>query len=332
MVARTRNILLAFALTALSSSSLIILVNLGQPAISNSKLRDTAHRFRDGQPSNSSPKTTQKHVSPSSEQKLTSLNRKQNQVDPRLHSADNRSSGVDSSQAGRVDHSVATSGARMKAAFAQIPLFFEGNQGQTDKQVKFLSRGPGYSLFLTANEAVLRLRSAVYSAQSKRGLRSRQLYLASEKSDISRHYRTAVVRMKFVNANPDSYISGLDQLPGKSSYFIGNDPGQWQTSLTQYAKVKYKEIYPGIDLLFYGSQGKLEYDFVVSAHADLKAIKLQLDGLTGHARIDQSGAVVVRTACGEVFLNKPVIYQLQDGKRRELNGRYALQGRNQVGF
>jgi hypothetical protein len=131
----------------------------------------------------------------------------------------------------------------------------------------------------------------------------------------------AVLRMRLVGANPGAQISGLGELPGKSNYFIGNDPRKWRTSIANFAKVEYKEIYPGIDVVFYGSQGQLEFDFVVAPGADPKAIRFEIVG-AGLARperaqqaapleIDANGDLVISADADEVRLRKPLIYQLQ---------------------
>ena len=86
----------------------------------------------------------------------------------------------------------------------------------------------------------------------------------------------AVVRMKLVGANPQAKVTGLEELPGKSNYFMGNDPKKWRTNVPNYAKVKYAKVYPGVDLVYYGNQGNLEYDFVVSPGANPGRIVLEL--------------------------------------------------------
>ncbi len=133
-----------------------------------------------------------------------------------------------------------------------------------------------------------------------------------------------MLRMKLVGANPQAKVDGLDQLPGKSNYFIGNDPRKWRTNVANYAKVKYKDVYPGVDLVYYGNQGQLEYDFVVKPGADPNQIALDVgaDGVRppggerraeGERRsplhIDPSGNLVVGTEGGEVVFHKPVVYQ-----------------------
>ena len=127
----------------------------------------------------------------------------------------------------------------LSESYGKLPLAFEANQGQTDQQVKFLSRGAGYSLFLTSNEAVLSLRetSGRSAATGKTGALPVPT-AAKEKS--------AVLRMKLIGANAAAEVVGQEELPGKSNYFIGKDPSRWRTNVPQYAKVRYQNVYPSI--------------------------------------------------------------------------------------
>jgi hypothetical protein len=213
---------------------------------------------------------------------------------------------------------------RISEAFGKLPLSFEANGGQVDRQVKFISRGQGYNLFLTSNEAVLSL--------SKSAKQSRQRVAAASGKTTKFHpaRERAVVRMKLVGGNPAAQVQGLDELPAKTNYFIGADPSKWR-SVSNYAKVEYKNVYPGIDLVYYGNQRQLEYDFVVAPGADPGAIKLAFAGTRG-LRIDGNGELVLRTAGGELRQRKPIIYQEVDGARKSVEGRYALKGRREAGF
>ena len=194
-------------------------------------------------------------------------------------------------------------------AYGQLPLSFEANQGQSDQRVKFLSHGRGYSLFLTGDEAVLALKKPVASTARDRKL----------KPAVPSAEAPAVVRMKLVGANGAAKVTGLGELPGKSNYFIGNDPEKWRTNVPNYAKVKYTGVYPGVDLVYYGNQRQLEYDFVVQPGADPRQIALQLvapassqdaaKAKMAALRIDKNGDLVVAAEGGEVIFHKPVVYQ-----------------------
>ena len=234
---------------------------------------------------------------------------------------------------------------KLVESYGRLPLGFEANQGQTDGQVKFLSRGRGYTMFLTQGEAVLSLRkpSAVSNqlsalrkgvalampsagprssrALAPEGLLTRPTdtlfppLIQNPKSQIqnppapsTQHLEPAVLRMKLVGAKPKAKVRGLDELPGKSNYFLGNDPKKWRTNVPNYARVKYEGVYAGIDLLYYGNQGRLEYDFVVSPGADPRAIALSIDG-ADKMEIDAQGDLVLRAESGDVRLHKPLVYQ-----------------------
>src|SRR5215813_4093710 len=133
--------------------------------------------------------------------------------------------------------------------YGSLPLIFEPNQGQTDPQVKFVSRGKGYCLTLTTTEAVLTLRSA-----SRHQSTSARLITAMQEEN------SAVIRMTLIGADAAGVqVFGNDELPGKSNYFIGNDSKKWRTNVRQYAKVRYANLYPAVDLVFYGNQRELEY-------------------------------------------------------------------------
>src|SRR2546425_1653009 len=211
--------------------------------------------------------------------------------------------------------------------YGKLPLSFEANHGQTDRQVKFLSRGSGYSLFLTSNETVLSLsKPAMPAAQHRIDTVAMGQEVAENKA-----ITTTVLRMRLVGANPAAEISGLEELPGKSNYFIGNDPKEWRTNVPNYARVKYRNVYPGVDLLYYGNQRQLEYDFVVRPGADPSRIVLGVQG-ADRLEVDAQGDLVLDTAVGPIHQRKPVIYQEIDGDKKEIAGAYVLTGRHQVGF
>jgi uncharacterized repeat protein (TIGR03803 family) len=275
-------------------------------------------------------------------------------------------------------------------SYGKLPLGFEINKGQTDSRVKFLSRGSGYSLFLTGDEAVLALRKQVQNANGKSQMAkgvwerwssypaafprvfrspaaaqgSADLFSksaafppffrppAAEWRDESVPFTAtnnepkttdALLRMRLVAANPNPRIVGMDQLPGKSNYFIGNDPKNWRTNVPNYAKVKYANVYPGVDLVYYGNQGKLEYDFVVQPGADPNSIQFAISSgeqvgsrqkavgrtaqpqdsepesqssidnrkssIAAPLHVNATGDLVVGTDGGEMIFHKPVVYQ-----------------------
>jgi hypothetical protein len=152
--------------------------------------------------------------------------------------------------------------------YGKLSLAFEANQGQTDPQVKFVSRGAGYNLFLTTTEAVLTLRRA-----------SRHEHDSPRARALPQEQTSAVLHMKLVGANATTTeVSGKDELSSKSNYFIGNDPKKWHTNVRQYARVRYANLYPSVDLVYYGNQRELEYDFILQPGANADAIRLGIGG------------------------------------------------------
>jgi hypothetical protein len=201
---------------------------------------------------------------------------------------------------------------RAGEAYGQLPLSFEVNRGQTDERVKFLSRGPGYGLFLTSGEAVL-------SLSGKRG----------EGQESGR--AATVLRMKMSGANSDPQIVGQDELQAKSNYFSGTDPQKWVAGVPTYQKVLYRDLYRGVDLVYYGKGRQLEYDFVVAPRVDPGLIKLKFEG-ANKLEVNKDGELVLSVAGGEVRQLKPVVYQAIDGERLSVAGNYVLRGGNEVGF
>src|SRR5437762_4095054 len=191
--------------------------------------------------------------------------------------------------------------ARLTDAYRSLPFSFEPNLGQSDARVKFLARTRGMTVFLTATDTVL---------STGRG----------------------AVRMRLVGANSAARIEGLDALPGRSHSFIGRDPGRWRTDVPTYTRVAYRDIYPGIDLVYYGTQERqLEYDFVVGPGADPRAIRLTFDGVD-RLEVNGTGDLVLHVGDTSLRFGKPLVYQRSQGARRKVAGRWAFENRTTVGF
>ncbi|MFZ0138302.1 MAG: SBBP repeat-containing protein, partial [Candidatus Sulfotelmatobacter sp.] len=203
-----------------------------------------------------------------------------------------------------------------RALLGQLPLIFEPNQGQADPQVKFLAHGAGYSLFLDANSAVLAMQTAPSSPSS-----SASAVQPSEQ----------FVRMKLVGANPAATLAGADALPGKSNYIIGNDPQKWHSGIPQFGGVRYARVYPGIDLIFYGNRGRLEFDFRVAPGGDPSQAEMQFEGAN---KLGLSGGDLILTGedAGGLRLQAPQLYQLDGDRHVPVSGRFVLRAANRVGF
>ena len=221
---------------------------------------------------------------------------------------------------------------QLNQAYGQLPLSFEPNVGQASGEVKFLSRGRGYTLYLTGEGVVLALRSQESEVRSQETERETGKWkLENVISQLATKHlpiATGLLRMKLRNANPLGLAKGLDQRPGTVNYFIGSDPKKWRTNVPTYAKVRYKNVYPGIDLIYHNNPtrtGQLEYDFVVASGADPRSISMTIDcdrpsvvssQLSVERRDGQSkialapnGDLIINSAGNEVRFQKPVVYQ-----------------------
>jgi hypothetical protein len=214
--------------------------------------------------------------------------------------------------------SAATSRACAAPMLTNLGLGFEPNVGQTDARVRYLARGSGYTLFLTQTEAVFAL------AEPVRDWRPSSRSIAASLKPASGLNRAAAMRIGFVGANPKASVRGIDRLPGRDNYFVGNDSKHWHPDVPTYDRTKYTGIYPGIDLIFYGSSKTLECDFVVAPGANPNWIRLALGG--GDARIDRAGNLLLRAGSGnDLTLKRPMIYQPSAGREKRLiDGRYVL--------
>lgn len=212
----------------------------------------------------------------------------------------------------------------LDAAYGKLPLAFEANEGQLDAEVKFLSRGSGYSLFLTDSEAVLRLtRSSAGPAASS--------VAAGVKGHGRRAVQSALLKMKLLGASAERKVVCSERLPGLVNYFVGDEPTKWRTDVAIYAKAEFKDVYPGINLVYYGNHRQLEYDYVVAPGADPNRIRLGFEGADS-LHIDEQGDIVAATALGEVRWLKPVIYQQVGDRREPVAGAYELHDRHEVTF
>jgi len=207
-------------------------------------------------------------------------------------------------------------------AYGKLPMSFELNQGQTDEQVKFMCRGSGYSVFLNSGEVVTALRKSLVDEKSAK---SKPAESHKQETDAD-----AVLGMKFVGGNPQPLVAGVDELLGKVNYLIGNDPTKWNTDIPTYAKVKYTQVYPDIDAVFYGNQKNLEFDFIVAPGADPKVIELAFE-TADEIEIDDQGNLVFDIAGDKIRLDEPRVYQEIGGNKQPVTGGYVLNPKSKTG-
>ena len=220
---------------------------------------------------------------------------------------------------------------RWAETYGKLPMSFEENMGQTAREVRYVSHGGKYDLFLTSQEAVVALHPSGHLDFSPRHRFATIRALHEARRNARQADRTTVLRLELEGANPQTQIAGTDPLPGKVNYFTGNDPRKWHTDVPTYAKVKYSGVYPGIDLIFYGNPHSLEYDFIVAPGANPEAVALNVKGAR-KMRINSRGDVIVSVPDGEVVLQKPVIYQQAKGERREVAGGYVIASNHRITF
>jgi Calx-beta domain/Beta-propeller repeat len=212
-----------------------------------------------------------------------------------------------------------------REAYGLLPLSFEANRGQAEGPVDFLARGAGYALFLRSSEAVFVLRGADSGSKTVEGVASR-----SPKPE-TRNQKSKVLRMRLVGANADAHAEGADELAGKANYFVGDDPSKWRTNVSTFGRVRYAEVYAGVDLVYYGNQRQLEYDFRVAPGADARAVSLEFEG-ADKVEVDAAGDLLLRVGGETIRQPKPVVYQETAGARRAVEGGYAVERGGRVRF
>ncbi|HVM62484.1 MAG TPA: SBBP repeat-containing protein [Verrucomicrobiae bacterium] len=207
--------------------------------------------------------------------------------------------------------------------YGHLPLSFEVNSGQTDDRAGFVSRGQGYTLYLTPTEAVLTLCKDEGRPRPAEFRYTRSMSPASPAAEL--------VRMRLLGANPQAPAASMDPLPGRVNYFVGDDPTGWKLAIPLYGRAVFHRVYPGVDLTYHGQQGQLEYDFTVAPGTDSHVITLVFDGSRG-TRINPDGELVLRTTGGEVRFRAPHAYQLHGGRQQAVASRYVMMGNDRVGF
>jgi len=213
---------------------------------------------------------------------------------------------------------------KIHAAYGKLPLQFEPNRGQADASVRFLARGDGYSLRLTSTGSVLALHRRRNSAPMGRGATGALPQRPEEA-------RATILQMSLVGANPAPGVAGAEKLPGKVNSFIGKDPKKWCRNMPTYRTVRYENVYPGIDLVYYGGDRRLEYDFVVAPGADPANVSLSFKGID-RLRLAPNGDLEMGSAGTPLRLRRPLVYQMVDGRRQPVSGGFRIEGRRQIGF
>ena len=191
------------------------------------------------------------------------------------------------------------------AGLGHLPLYFEAGPAPASGPARFITRGCNYQFSLSPAEVQITLR--------KTGL------------------KPAAVRMDFAGSNPEAQMSGDNELPGKVNYLMGNDPAAWRTGVPTFARVRVGQLYPGVDLVYYGNQRQLEYDFTLAPGTDPDMIKIHFAGVD-KISIGGQGELILALGRDEIRQPAPVIYQTVAGTRQAVDGGYRVISRNTVAF
>ncbi len=192
--------------------------------------------------------------------------------------------------------------------YGNLPLHFERNVGQFEASRQFMARSTGYTVSLNPSGATLQLRK-----------------------DAASNEAPATLQMELLDGNKLAEPAETEKLPGIVNYLVGNDPAAWRTKVPIFGRVRYRDVYRGVDLVYYGNQRQLEYDFVVAPGADPRAIRMRLGGAR-KLSVDDAGDLVIELPNGEVLQRAPLFYQTIDNARHSVSGRYVVGGDSIVGF
>ncbi len=195
---------------------------------------------------------------------------------------------------------------QIAAQFFKQPIYFERNEGQINTSVNYLTRGTGYTFYFTPQEVVMVLQNQATSS--------------------------SVLKIQFMQANPYPLIKGLEEQACKSNYFIGHDPEKWHTNVSNYTKIQYQDLYPGINAIFYGHEQQLEYDLCVAPGGNPQDARLHIEGAQT-LLVDENGHLrIVMDNAHEVLMQKPFVYQVLNGNQVAIEGKYVLLAQNEIGF
>ncbi len=209
------------------------------------------------------------------------------------------------------------------ASLGQLPLFFEAHQGSPTQNSRFVARSSAGAFIISSTGATISLNKPAHFPQSK----TEQL---AERA-ANRNVRPRTVSMQFLGTTPRALTHGERLAPGKANYFIGADPSLWRTGQPLFERVRVEQIYHGVDLVYYGNQRQLEYDFVLAPGADPSTVSFAITG-ADTVQVDPGGDLVIKADSNDLRHHKPIAYQIIDGVRHEVSASYRLLGRETVGF
>ena len=209
--------------------------------------------------------------------------------------------------------------------YARAPMNFEATQEESGRRTSFQARAVGYAVSIAPNRVVLALADLQHHSVS----RGKRVSGPNQPRRSTEATRPAIVGLALVGANPKAKMDGLGELETKSNYYVGNDPAKWRTGVSRYEKVQCKDIYPGVDLVYYGSHDQLEFDFVLSPGAKPEVVNLKVEG-SDRIRLDKEGNLIVSKFNRDLVLQAPTTYQTKNGQRHFIRARYEVTGNSDV--
>lgn len=218
--------------------------------------------------------------------------------------------------------------AQVVQAYGKLPLSFTENRGQVAEPVRFYIRGSRGTVYFTPQEVVYDVVERISRPDRKRpGERGPE----TAEPDTAVRRRGVVVRMRLEGADPEVTLEGVDELPGKVNIFRGKDRSKWKTNIRTFGGIVYRDLYPGIDLAYYGKGGRLAWKLTVRPEGEVEEVAFHYQG-ADEIWVDDEGRLRIETALGTITEPKPACYQKRDGKKSPVRGGYRLLGENRVGF
>lgn len=218
--------------------------------------------------------------------------------------------------------------AEILSSYGKLPIGFEANNGQTDRSVQYLAHNGPVSVFLTSDGAVISMsRQDSMPGRSKGAVDPRPMLRMQARDSHAVH--TFAFKVSFEGSAKHSRLVATDRLPGTTNYLIGNDRAKWHTGIPTFGRVDYTSVYPGIDLTYYGTNGRLEYDIDVAPAADPSAVKMKIDGADTLA-LDNDGNLVASVGAERALIGKPVAYQADGAARRPVKASFVLRDKSRV--
>ena len=211
------------------------------------------------------------------------------------------------------------------STYGNIPLAFTVNEGQAPSSIRFTARGSGCGMAFSSSGTTFLLSRETAGSVARRAAKKSVVFEDDPTKDQP-EYESFALNLSFIGANENTEIQGEDRLSWNNNYFIGNDPSQWRTDVPNYKKIRFKEVYSGIDLVYYGNQKRVKYDFVVKPGEDPEQILLKYDfgEAGGTLSVNDKGELVVKTPVGELVEEKPYCYQKINGKEVEIAIQYEV--------